>query len=104
MKAKKGDWVRIHTIILPAGERAASVPEDTAQVPLELWNKGFLLEDEAEVGDKVKIETYIGRQVEGELIEVFPSWDHNFGDYVPEVAFIGRQAKEILAKEGGQDD
>ncbi|MDO5037020.1 MAG: 2-amino-4-oxopentanoate thiolase subunit OrtA [Tissierellia bacterium] len=99
MKAKKGDWVRIHSIILPAGERAGSVPEDTANVPLELWHKGFLLNDEAEIGDQVKVETYIGREVEGELLEIAPAWKHDFGEYVPEIAFVGKQAKEILAKE-----
>lgn len=101
MDAKKGDWVRIHNVVLPAGQRAGSVPEDTAKVDLELWNKGFLLDDSANIGDEVKVETYIGRQIEGELVEVNPHWKHNFGDYVPELAHIGRQAREILFGEGG---
>lgn len=100
MNAKKGDWVRIHAIVLPAGERAGSVPEDTANVPLELWHKGFLVNDEASIGDQVEIETYIGRTVKGELIEINPFWSHSYGKCVPETLFIGRQAREILAKEG----
>ena len=27
--AKKGDWVRIHSIVLKADERTAKLPEDT---------------------------------------------------------------------------
>ena len=47
--AKKGDWVRIHRNVLEPSGRAASVPEDTKKVPLEMWDKGHLLED-AELG------------------------------------------------------
>ncbi|MDO5300874.1 MAG: 2-amino-4-oxopentanoate thiolase subunit OrtA [Tissierellia bacterium] len=101
MDAKKGEWVRIQSIVLPAGERASSVPEDTAGKPLELWNKGFLLNDSASIGDEVEVETYIGRKVSGKLVEVAPHWTHNYGDYIPETEFIGRQAREILEQEGG---
>ena len=38
--AKKGDWVRIHKIILKAEERTGKLPEDTQKVPLEMWTKG----------------------------------------------------------------
>ncbi|MCD1147065.1 2-amino-4-ketopentanoate thiolase [Peptoniphilus sp. KCTC 25270] len=100
MDAKRGDWVRVHAIVLPAGERAGSVPEDTANVPLELWHKGFLLADEASIGDEVEVETYIGRTVKGTLTEVNPFWSHSYGKNVPELLFIGRQAREILAEEG----
>ena len=41
MDAKKGDWVRIHNIVLEVGERAPNIPEDTQEIPLELWDKGF---------------------------------------------------------------
>jgi hypothetical protein len=37
---KKGSWVQIHYIVLQPSERADNVPEDTKQVPLELWVKG----------------------------------------------------------------
>lgn len=96
MKAKKGDWVRIHSLVLEVGSRAANVPEDTAKVPLELWNKGFLLNDEAEIGDEVELESYIGRRLKGKLIEINPQWQHNYGDYVPELAHVGRQARQML--------
>ncbi|MEL7655211.1 MAG: 2-amino-4-oxopentanoate thiolase subunit OrtA, partial [Bacillota bacterium] len=57
---KKGEWVRIHKIILQPSERAPQVPEDTKLVPLEMWDKGFLQED-ANIGDEVTIETVTGR-------------------------------------------
>lgn len=99
MKAKKGDWVRIHKIVLEVGERAANLPEETKEVPLELWNKGFLLDDEANIGDEVEVETYIGRKVSGELVEINPYYDHDFGKLVPEIMYIGRQARKILREE-----
>lgn len=100
MDAKKGDWVRIHTIVLEVGQRATNIPEETQNVPLEMWDKGFLLEDSANIGDKIKVETYIGRIVEGKLIEVNPYYQHDFGKCVPELLYIGRQAKELLSKDG----
>lgn len=98
--AKKGDWVRIHNIILTPEERASQVPEDTRRVPLEMWNKGFLINDEAKVGDTVTVETYIGRKISGELIEVNPYYRHDFGKCMPELLFIGRQLRDIL--KGGE--
>ena len=82
--ARKGDWVRIHRVILPAAERTANLPEDTRKVPFEMWVKGHLLQD-AEIGDEVNVKTVSGRQEHGTLIEVNPQFDVNFGDFVPEV-------------------
>lgn len=104
MDAKKGDWVLIHKVILEAGNRAPSVPEDTKDVPLEMWDKGFLLNQEANIGDRVQIETYIGRKTEGVLLEINPYWKHNFGKSIPELLYIGRQARELLSEEGDLDD
>jgi len=100
MDAKRGDWVRIHNIVLEAGDRAPNIPEDTRNVPLEFWTKGFLLSEEANIGDKVQIETYIGRKVEGTLIEVNPYYDHDFGKCVPELLYIGRQVRSLIEKDG----
>lgn len=100
MDAKKGNWVRIHTVVLEVGQRANNIPEDTQNVPLEMWDKGFLLDDSANIGDKVKVETYIGRVVEGNLLEVNPYYEHDFGKCVPELLYIGRQARELLSKDG----
>jgi hypothetical protein len=99
MTAKQGDWVRIHSIVLTAKERNPQVPEDTARVPLEMWDKGFLLNDEAAVGDEVEVETIIGRKVKGTLLEIAPAWDHDFGRCVPEIIRIGRQLKAIMKEE-----
>lgn len=43
--AKKGDWVRIHSVVLKAEERTAKIPEDTMKCDLEMWTKGELQED-----------------------------------------------------------
>lgn len=100
MDAKRGDWVRIHKVVLEVGERASNTPEDTQNVPLELWDKGFLLDDEANFGDEVEVETYIGRKMKGNLIEVNPYYDHDYGKTVPELLYIGRQVRSILEEEG----
>ena len=101
MKANKGDWVKIHSIVLTPEERAPQVPGDTKKVPLETWVKGFLLDD-ATMGDEVEVKTYTGRLVKGTLIEIAPTFEHSFGDNVPELLEIGQQLRQILF--GGDAD
>ncbi len=96
MKAKKDDWVRIYTRLLDAGNRAPQVPEDTKKVPFEMWDKGFLQNESAEVGEEVTIETMVGRKVVGTLREVNPAYDHSFGNCVPEILVIDHSLKKIM--------
>ena len=93
MKVAEGTWVRIHTIILKADERSDQLPEDTRNVPLEMWVKGMLKTD-ANIGDTVLIETATGRLVKGILTEEKPSWNHGFGTFIPELEEIGRRLKK----------
>ena len=93
--ANKGDWVRIHSVILTPDERAAAVPEDTKRVPLELWTKGYL-QSGAQIGETVAIVTRTGRAVTGELVEVNPHYSHSFGDFVPELQRSGDEAFRFL--------
>jgi len=92
---KKGEWVRIHKIILQPSERAPQVPDDTKAVPLEMWDKGFLLAD-AEMGEDVEIETVTGRRETGRLIEVNPYYDHDYGKFIPELLAIDKQVRGIV--------
>lgn len=92
---KKGEWVRIHNVVLDASGRADRLPDDTKQVPLEMWTKGTLLAD-AEIGDKVQVETATGRIETGKLIEVHPYFTHSYGKFVPELIKIDRQLREIM--------
>ena len=96
MVAKKGDWVRIHSVLMEAGNRAPGIPEDTSKVPYELWAKGFLVSDKAEIGDAVEIETITGRKIKGNLLETNPSYGHDFGEFIPEILIIDKQLKEIM--------
>ncbi len=96
MKAKKGTWVRIHNIVLEPGQRAPQVPEDTKKVAMEMWDKGFLLNEEASIGDEVTVETYIGREMTGRLVEIEPYYTHDYGRCIPEILYIGRQLRELL--------
>ena len=95
----KGTWVEIHNIVLPAGERAPQVPEDTQQVPLEMRVKGFLLEP-ASLDEEVEIITTVGRHLRGRLIEVNPAYTHQFGAPIPELSTIGGEVRAILRERG----
>jgi len=99
MKAIKGDWVRIKKIVLKVGERSNNLPDDTKKVPLEMWDKGFLLNEHASLGDWVKVETIIGRVIEGEFVQADPSYDVNYGASVNETLYIGKQLREMLGDE-----
>lgn len=101
MIIQKGEWVRIHRVILNPEQRAPQVPDDTKNVPLEMWVKGFL-QEEASIGDVVTIKTITGRLEKGTLLEVNPTYTHSFGKYVPELLQIGLDLKEILF--GGDSD
>ncbi len=103
MDTKKGDWVRIYNVVLEPEDRSPNLPEDTQKVPLEMWDKGFLLDESANIGDKVEVETYIGRKVGGKLVEVNPYYEHDFGKCVPELLYIGRQLRGYL-EGSGQDE
>ena len=77
--ACKGDLVLVHRIILNPEERATNIPESTKRVPYEMWVKGFLANERAQIGDTVDIETFIGRRLTGTLVEVNPAYTHTFG-------------------------
>ena len=93
--AVKGDWVRIHRVILPAEKRTANLPEDTRKVPFEMWVKGHLLCD-GEIGDEVRIQTVSGREEHGTLIEVNPQFEVNFGSFVPEILEMDVRLRSAL--------
>lgn len=93
--AKKGDWVRIHSVVLKAAERTAKIPDDTQECDLEMWTKGSLQED-AEIGDEVTVKTACGRLEKGTLIEVNPYYTHSYGKFVPEIIEIDKQLRKEL--------
>ena len=94
--AKKGDWVRIHKVVLPAAERTAKIPDDTKQVDFEMWVKGTLQNETAEIGDEVTILTATDREETGKLLEVNPYYTHSYGKFVPEIVEIDKQLREIM--------
>lgn len=96
---EQGTWVEIHNIVLEAGQRAALVPEDTRQVPLELRVKGFLVVPAA-LGDEAEIETPTGRRLHGKLTAINPAYTHSFGPPIPELSIIGGEVRVILRERG----
>ena len=95
-KAAKGDWVRIKNTVLKVGERAPQVPEETKAVPLEMWINGFLVEKEAKVGDQVNITSLAGLNHQGQLTELMPIYEVNYGRPQPELLTIGPELRAIL--------
>ena len=94
--AKKNDYVRIHRVVLEPEERTGKLPEDTKKVPLEMWVKGRLVNDSAEIGDEVTVTTAVGRTEHGTLIEVNPCYELNYGSFVPEILQIEESLRSTL--------
>ena len=86
--ASAGTWVQIEHRVLEPAERAPNLPEDTRRLPYVLRVSGFLLEDAA-IGTETRVRTLIGRELQGSLTKVNPSYDHSFGETVPELLDIG---------------
>jgi len=97
-----GTWVEIHRGVLPPGERAPHVPEDTRKVPLEMRAKGVLVAPAA-LGGQAEIETAAGRRLSGTLVASNPAYSHGFGPPIPELAPIGEEVRAIL-REGSDRD
>lgn len=91
---KKNSFVQIYQVVLSSLERAGHLPADTKEVPFEVRMKGRLLQD-AELGQRVSIETPTKRIESGILIAVEPHYDHHFGHYVE----ILRNVRDIILKE-----
>ncbi len=91
----EGTWVEIHAVVLAAGARAPQVPADTAQLPLELQAKGFLV-TAAEIGAEAEIETVTGRRLRGRLAAANPPYAHGFGQPLLELLAIGGEVRAIL--------
>ena len=101
MDAKKGDWVQIREVVLEPKDRAPQVPEDTKKTPLLLWVKGKA-QGPANIGDTIEIETATSRRVKGTLTAVNPSYSHSYGEYVPELAKVGEQVRNLLFGRDGE--
>jgi|SRR5680860_702284 len=98
-----GDWVEIWKVIMEPGKRAPQVPADTQKVPLEMRLRGFLLNEQAKLGELVSIRTRIGRVVEGELTSLHPQYNHTFGEPQKVLLGIGQELRAFL-KQGGVGD
>ena len=98
--AKKGDWVQVQSVVLPAGRRAPQIPEDTRACDLTMWVKGFAQSD-AEEGAELEVLPVTGRREKGILCAVNPGYIHSYGKFIPELLQIQTQLRELMAGEGG---
>ncbi len=87
-KIAKGTWVEIEQIVLTPEQRAPSLPEETRTTPYKMRVSGFLLAD-GELGQPARVRTIIGRELQGTLLTVNPSYSHSFGQTVLELLTIG---------------
>ena len=94
--AIKGSWVEVEMEVLAIGERAPQVPEDTQKTPLMMWAKGFLVDEQAEVGEDVTIKTLSNRVLSGKLVGVQPRYEHDYGNTVNELLETGIALKDDL--------
>jgi hypothetical protein len=94
----RGTWVELHRVLLPPGERAPQVPEETQRVPLELRVKGFLVAA-ARPGEAAEVVTPAGRRLRGTLDGVLPAYEHGFGPPVPELLSVGAELRARLRDE-----
>lgn len=94
--ANHGDWVQIHSVILPADQRAPHIPAETQKVPLEMRAKGFLLDCQAAIGDQVTVRTAAARMLTGKLIAINPRYLFDYGEPQPELLSIGQELRELL--------
>ena len=99
--AKKGEWVRIHNVAVKASDRTARIPDDTRKCDLEMWTKGQLLDETAEIGDVVTIKTATGREEKGTMIEVGSYYTHSYGKFVSEIIEIDNMLREEMF--GGEE-
>jgi hypothetical protein len=90
-----GSWVELYRVVLPAGERAAQVPVDTATLPLEMRVRGHLLAA-AGMGAQARVRTASGRVVQGRLLGLAEPYRHGFGPPVPELLAIGPDLRARL--------
>jgi len=81
---EKGTYVRIRKTLLKSGERSPNLPNETKEVPLKMWIKGYL-QEEADLFDIVTVKTLTGRYETGRLKEANPPYKHSYGDFVPEI-------------------
>jgi hypothetical protein len=94
--------VEVRIVLLEPGERAPSLPDDTARTPLEARVHGFL-ERDANVGEAVAVTTLLRRRVEGTLLRVHPAPGHSFGRPIPELLAIGNDLRARLRGSDGAD-
>ena len=94
-----GDWVEISAVLLAPAERAPNLPPDTAAVPLVMRVRG-IAEAAAELGAEIAVRTQAGRLLRGTLVAVKPSFEHGFGDCVPELIEVRRRLKQLMAGSG----
>lgn len=101
--ATRGELVQIKKVVLEPAERPDTLPESTKAVPYQCWIKGVLVDEQADIGDPVTIETFIGRRIGGTLYEVAPIYDHGFGVPRRELLSIGELARGQLREKKGND-
>jgi hypothetical protein len=90
-----GSLVEIYRVVLPPGERAPQVPDDTQRVPLEMRVKGFLVAAAA-IGEEVEIDTVAGRRLRGTLVAVNPAYTHGFGAPIKALTGIAGEVRRLL--------
>ena len=76
-------------------QRTGRIPDETKSVPYVMWGKGYLQRD-AKLGEEVTVLTRTGRLETGLLEEACPQYELNYGKFVPELMYVGDDARKML--------
>ena len=98
-KAQIGDWVEIAQVVLQPEERAPGLPPDTAVLPYVLRASG-VAQEAGEIGATISVRTLSGRVISGELVEINPSFRHDFGRGVPELLQTRLRLQAMMRGDG----
>ena len=97
---QKGTWVRVRRVVLEAEQRTGRIPDETRNVPFVMWAKGFLRRD-ADWGEEVTVLTRAGRLETGLLEAANHQYELSYGNFVPELMYVGDDARKTLFREAG---
>lgn len=75
-------YVQIVKTLAEAQDRISRLPLDTQSKPFTLLVKGIIMDDS---NKEVLIQTATGRKETGFIFRENPTFDHDFGHFVPEI-------------------
>lgn len=96
--AKKGDWVEIQKVLTDTKRKSKQTSDDVEE-PLIQWVRGFMMTEEAIIGDHIEVETIMGRYDKGNLSAVNPRAIYDFDEPMKKLIQMRKELMEELKNE-----